>query len=93
MGSIPRWVGDEHINNHPHHSSTSYWIIHPTLRGHFCCTNWRSARLLLKEIIMTSFILGTIFGIVIATVGLNGIVNVADKGVMQVETMAKDASK
>jgi hypothetical protein len=42
---------------------------------------------------MTSFILGTIFGIVIATVGLNGIVNVADKGVMQVETMAKDASK
>lgn len=42
---------------------------------------------------MKAFIVGTIFGIVIATVGLSGVAKVADKGVMQVETMAKDAAK
>ena len=42
---------------------------------------------------MKTFVLGTIFGIVVATVGITGIANVLQHGVTKVQEVAKEASK
>jgi len=42
---------------------------------------------------MKGFILGTIFGIVISTVGLSGIARLVDKGVDQTKTVIQDQAK
>lgn len=42
---------------------------------------------------MTKFIVGVIVGIAVATVGFSGLAKMADKGVTQVQTVVKDASK
>ena len=41
---------------------------------------------------MKSFILGTIFGILICTVGLTGIARILDNGVSKVQSVAKEAA-
>ena len=42
---------------------------------------------------MKSFILGTIFGILICTVGLSGIARMLDNGVTKVQEISKEAAK
>jgi hypothetical protein len=42
---------------------------------------------------MKTFILGTIFGIVLCTVGLSGLAKVFDNGVHKVQEVAKDAAQ
>jgi len=42
---------------------------------------------------MKGFILGTIFGIVICTVGFNGIAKILDSGVTRVQEISKEAVK
>jgi hypothetical protein len=42
---------------------------------------------------MKGFILGTIFGIVICTVGLTGIAKILDSGVTRVQEISKEAAK
>jgi hypothetical protein len=42
---------------------------------------------------MKGFILGTIFGIVICTVGLSGIAKILDSGVAKVQEVSKEAAK
>jgi hypothetical protein len=42
---------------------------------------------------MRNFILGTVFGIVIATVGFSGIARLLDKGVDTVKTQTQDLAK
>lgn len=42
---------------------------------------------------MIQFIAGTIFGIVIATVGVSGIAAIADKGVAATKTVVEDVAK
>ena len=42
---------------------------------------------------MKGFIAGTVFGIVICTVGFSGIARVFDNGVTKVQEVAKEASK
>ena len=42
---------------------------------------------------MIQFIAGTIFGIVIATVGITGIANIADKGVAATKEVVQEAAK
>ena len=42
---------------------------------------------------MRNFILGAIFGIVAATIGFSGMSALLDKGVEQVKSIAKEASK
>jgi len=42
---------------------------------------------------MKGFILGTIFGIVICTVGFNGIAKILDTGVAKVQDISKEAAK
>jgi hypothetical protein len=42
---------------------------------------------------MKSFILGTVFGIVICTVGLTGIARMLDSGVTKVQEYSKEAAK
>lgn len=42
---------------------------------------------------MKNFIAGTIFGIVICTIGFSGIARLFDKGVNKVQEVAKEASK
>ena len=42
---------------------------------------------------MKTFILGTVFGIIVATVGITGIANVLQHGVTKIQDIAKDASK
>jgi len=42
---------------------------------------------------MKGFIAGTVFGIVICTVGFSGIARVFDNGVTRVQEVAKEASK
>lgn len=41
---------------------------------------------------MKGFILGTIFGILICTVGLTGIARILDNGVTKVQSVAKEAA-
>ena len=42
---------------------------------------------------MRNFILGTVFGIVIATVGFGGIARLLDRGVDTVKTQTQDLAK
>jgi hypothetical protein len=42
---------------------------------------------------MKSFIIGTVFGIVVCTVGFSGIARMFDHGVSKVQEVAKDAAK
>jgi len=42
---------------------------------------------------MKSFIIGTVFGIVICTVGFSGIARMFDHGVSKVKEVAKEAAK
>ena len=42
---------------------------------------------------MVQFIVGTIFGIVIATVGVTGIASMADKGVHATKQVVEEAAK
>lgn len=40
-----------------------------------------------------NFIVGVIFGIVVATIGFSGVARVVDKGVDSVKSVAKEAQK
>lgn len=42
---------------------------------------------------MKTFIAGTIFGLVLATVGFSGIARIMDNGVEKVQTLSKEAAK
>jgi len=42
---------------------------------------------------MKQFVLGTIFGLVLATVGFSGIASMLDKGVETVKTQSQELSK
>jgi hypothetical protein len=42
---------------------------------------------------MKAFILGTVFGILICTVGISGIARILDNGVAKVQEVTKDAAK
>ena len=42
---------------------------------------------------MKSFIIGTVFGIVVCTVGFSGIARMFDHGVNKVQEVAKEAAK
>jgi hypothetical protein len=42
---------------------------------------------------MKTFVIGTIFGILICTVGVTGIAKIFDNGVAKVQDVAKEASK
>ena len=42
---------------------------------------------------MKAFLMGTIFGIVVCTVGFSGIGRIFDHGVTKVQEVAKDTSK
>ena len=42
---------------------------------------------------MRSFIIGTVFGIVVATVGFSGIARLLDRGVDTVKTQTQDLAK
>lgn len=42
---------------------------------------------------MSKFVMGTIFGIVLATVGFGGIARMLDKGVDTVKTQTQDLAK
>jgi hypothetical protein len=42
---------------------------------------------------MSKFVMGTIFGIVLATVGFSGIARMLDKGVDTVKTQTQDLAK
>jgi hypothetical protein len=42
---------------------------------------------------MSKFIIGAIFGVMICTVGFSGIARMFDNGVAKVQSVAKDAAK
>jgi hypothetical protein len=42
---------------------------------------------------MKSFILGTIFGLILATVGFSGIARMLDKGINTVKTQSEEIAK
>ena len=42
---------------------------------------------------MKGFIVGTIFGILICTVGISGIAKILDNGVVKVQEVTKEAAK
>jgi hypothetical protein len=42
---------------------------------------------------MKAFVIGTIFGILICTVGVTGIAKIFDNGVSKVQSVAKEAAK
>ena len=42
---------------------------------------------------MKAFILGTVFGLMLATVGFSGIANILDKGVQTVKTQSTELAK
>jgi hypothetical protein len=42
---------------------------------------------------MRSFVVGTVFGILICTVGLSGIAKILDNGVAKVQEVSKEAAK
>ena len=46
-----------------------------------------------REAIMKAFILGTIFGLILATVGFSGIAKMLDKGVDTVKTQSQELAK
>jgi hypothetical protein len=45
------------------------------------------------EEVMKSFILGTIFGLVLATVGFSGIARMLDRGVETVKTQSQELAR
>jgi len=42
---------------------------------------------------MKAFVVGTVFGILICTVGLSGIAKILDNGVARVQEVSKEAAK
>lgn len=42
---------------------------------------------------MLNFILGTVFGIIISTIGLTGVAQIADKGVQKVQEVTRETAK
>lgn len=42
---------------------------------------------------MKAFIAGTVFGLIVATVGIGGIMKMLDNGVAKVQEVSKDAAK
>lgn len=42
---------------------------------------------------MKGFILGTVFGLVVATVGFSGVANILDKGIETVKTQSQELAK
>jgi hypothetical protein len=42
---------------------------------------------------MKAFVLGTVFGILVCTVGLSGIAKILDNGVSKVQEVSKEAAK
>lgn len=42
---------------------------------------------------MKAFVLGTVFGILICTVGVSGIAKILDNGVIKVQEVSKEAAK
>lgn len=42
---------------------------------------------------MIKFTIGFVLGIVVTTIGFSGLANIADKGVVKVQEMSKDAVK
>jgi hypothetical protein len=42
---------------------------------------------------MKAFVVGTVFGILICTVGLSGIARILDNGVAKVQEVSKEAAK
>lgn len=42
---------------------------------------------------MKAFILGTIFGLVLTTVGLSGLAKMIDNGIAKVQSVSKEAAK
>jgi hypothetical protein len=42
---------------------------------------------------MKAFVLGTVFGILICTVGVSGIARILDNGVVKVQEVTKEAAK
>ena len=42
---------------------------------------------------MTAFIIGTVFGLVLATVGFSGIAKIMDKGVDTIKTQSTEMAK
>ena len=42
---------------------------------------------------MKAFVLGTVFGILICTVGVSGIAKILDNGVSKVQEVSKEAAK
>lgn len=42
---------------------------------------------------MKAFVLGTVFGILISTVGLSGIARILDNGVSKVQEVSKEVAK
>lgn len=42
---------------------------------------------------MIRFFAGTVFGIILATIGFSGLASLGDKGVQKVQEVAKEASK
>jgi len=42
---------------------------------------------------MKTFIIGTIFGLILATVGFGGIARILDNGVTKVQEVSKEAAK
>jgi len=47
----------------------------------------------IKESNMKAFIAGTVFGLIIATVGLSGVARMFDNGVAKVQDISKEAAK
>jgi hypothetical protein len=45
------------------------------------------------EDVMKSFIMGTVFGLVLATVGFSGIAKMLDRGVETVKTQSQELAK
>lgn len=46
-----------------------------------------------REAVMRGFILGTVFGLVLATVGFSGIAKMLDRGVDSIKTQSQELAK
>jgi len=46
-----------------------------------------------REVGMKAFIIGTVFGLILATVGFSGIARIMDKGVDTVKTQSQELAK
>jgi hypothetical protein len=45
------------------------------------------------EVVMKAFILGTVFGLILATVGFSGIAKMLDRGVETVKTQSQELAR